>query len=196
MRKTTGQCGTRNSYCQSCCDHTQGLYFWREENQWGSGNLSWRNQHPHNYKWDRDRACNTLFICDQSCLTLCNPMGCSLSGSSIRGIFQTKNIGVGWCFLLYGLFPAQGWKLGLLPWRAETLPLHNWEARSNESESESEVAQWCPTLCEPMDCSLPGSSLHGILQARVLEWVAISFSKGSSRPGGLNPGLPQSRQML
>ena len=46
----------------------------------------------------------------------------------------------------------------------------------HESESESEVAQSCPALCDPMDCSLPGSSLHGILQARVLEWVAISFS--------------------
>ena len=40
----------------------------------------------------------------------------------------------------------------------------------------SEVAQLCPTLCDPMDCSLPGSSVHGILQARILEWVAISFS--------------------
>ena len=38
----------------------------------------------------------------------------------------------------------------------------------------------CPTLCNPMDCSLPGSSVHGILQARILEWVAISFSRGSS----------------
>ena len=37
-------------------------------------------------------------------------------------------------------------------------------------------------LCDPMDCSLPGSSVHGIFQARVLEWVAISFSKGSSQP--------------
>ena len=46
-----------------------------------------------------------------------------------------------------------------------------------ESESESEVAQSCPTLCDPLDCSLPGSSVHGIFQARVLEWVAISFSK-------------------
>ena len=49
-------------------------------------------------------------------------------------------------------------------------------------ESESEVAQSCPTLCDPVDCSLPGSSVHGILQARILEWVAISFSRGSSRP--------------
>ena len=47
-------------------------------------------------------------------------------------------------------------------------------------ESESEVAQSCPTLCDPMDCSLPGSSVHGIFQARVLEWIAISFSRVSS----------------
>ena len=45
-----------------------------------------------------------------------------------------------------------------------------------ESESESEVAQSCPTLLDPMDCSLPGSSIHGISQARVLEWGAIAFS--------------------
>ena len=51
-----------------------------------------------------------------------------------------------------------------------------------ESESESEVAQSCPTLCDPVDYSLLGSSVHGILQARVLEWVAISFSRGSSQP--------------
>ena len=40
-----------------------------------------------------------------------------------------------------------------------------------------EVTQSCPTLCDPMDCSLPGSSVHGIFQARVLEWVAIAFSR-------------------
>ena len=50
-----------------------------------------------------------------------------------------------------------------------------------ESESESEVAQSCPTLCVPMDCSPPGSSVHGIFQARILEWVAISSSRGSSQ---------------
>ena len=48
-------------------------------------------------------------------------------------------------------------------------------------ESESEVAQSCPTLCDPMDCSLPGFSVHGILQARILEWVATVFSRRSSR---------------
>ena len=43
-------------------------------------------------------------------------------------------------------------------------------------KSESEVAQSCPTLSDPMDCSLPGSSVHGIFPARVLEWFAIAFS--------------------
>ena len=45
-------------------------------------------------------------------------------------------------------------------------------------KSESEVALLCPTLSNPMDCSLPGSSVHGIFQARVLEWGAIAFSEG------------------
>ena len=43
-------------------------------------------------------------------------------------------------------------------------------------KSEREVAQLCPTLSDPMDCNLPGSPVHGIFQARVLEWVAIAFS--------------------
>ena len=49
-------------------------------------------------------------------------------------------------------------------------------SRVYERESENEVAQLCLTICDPMDCSLPGFSVHGIFQARVLEWVAISFS--------------------
>jgi len=43
----------------------------------------------------------------------------------------------------------------------------------------------CPTLCDPTDCSMPGSSVHGILQARILEWIALPSSRGSSQPGGL-----------
>ena len=50
------------------------------------------------------------------------------------------------------------------------------------SDTMSEVAQPYPTLCNPMDCSLPGSSVHGIFQAIILEWIPISFSRGSSRP--------------
>ena len=58
------------------------------------------------------------------------------------------------------------------------------QIRSDQSLRDQirSVAQSCPTLCDPMDCSTPGSSVHGILQARILEWVAISFFRGSSRP--------------
>jgi len=51
------------------------------------------------------------------------------------------------------------------------------------------VTQSCPTLCNPIDCSLPGSSVHEIFQARILEWVAIAFSKGSPNPG-IEPWYP------
>ena len=53
----------------------------------------------------------------------------------------------------------------------------------------SEVTQWCLTLCDPMDCSLPGSSVHGIFQARILEWGAIS-SPGDLPDPGTEPGSP------
>ena len=49
-------------------------------------------------------------------------------------------------------------------------------------KSQIEVTQSCPTLCNSMDCKLPSSSIHGLSQARILEWVAISFSRRSSRP--------------
>ena len=52
----------------------------------------------------------------------------------------------------------------------------------NSNKCECSVAQSCPILCDPMDCSLPGSSVHGVFQARILEWVSISSSRGSSPP--------------
>ena len=73
-------------------------------------------------------------------------------------------------------------------WQPTRLP-HPWDSpgkntgvgchfllQCRKEKSESEVVQSCPTLCDPMDCSLPGSSIHGISQARVLEWGAIAFS--------------------
>ena len=57
-------------------------------------------------------------------------------------------------------------------------------------------SQSCLTLCDPMDCSLPGSSVHGILQARILEWVTISFSKRIFPSQELNPCLLHCRQIL
>ena len=78
----------------------------------------------------------------------------------------------------------------VLPQRQQPTRLHHpWDSpgknagvgchfllRSMKVKSESEVAQLCPTLCDPMDCSPPGSSIHRILQERVLEWGSIAFS--------------------
>ena len=86
----------------------------------------------------------------QSCLTLSDSMDCSLPGSSFHGISQAR----------------------VLEWGAiacRTLQV-KWSVLY---KSESEVNQSYPTLCDPMDCSLPGSSIQGIFQARVLEWGAI-----------------------
>ena len=58
---------------------------------------------------------------------------------------------------------------------------NGYECHISEAWEWSEVTQSCPTLCDPVDCSPPGSSVHGILQVRIPEWVAISFSRGSSR---------------
>ena len=87
--------------------------------------------------------------------TLCDPIDGSPPGSPLPGILQArtldspgKNTGVGCHCLLQCV----------------------------KVKSESEVAQSCGTLSDPMDCSLPGSSIHGIFQARVLEWGAIAFS--------------------
>ena len=70
------------------------------------------------------------------------------------------------------------WQNNLCLFPRQTIQYH-----SNPSlKKESEVAQLCPALWDPMDYSLPKSSVHEIFQARVLEWVAISFSRGSSWP--------------
>ena len=58
------------------------------------------------------------------------------------------------------------------------------------------VTQSCPALCDARDCKPPGSCIHGLLQARIMEWVAIPFSRGSSQVQGLNLGLPHYRQVF
>ena len=84
----------------------------------------------------------------QSCLTLCDPIDISPPGSPHPWDSPGKNTGVGCHFLLQCM----------------------------KMKSESEVIRLCPMFPDPMDCSLPGSSIHGIFQARILEWVAIAFS--------------------
>ena len=86
-----------------------------------------------------------------------------------------KNTGVGCHALLQGVFLTQGSNLGLLcllHWQVGSLPL------APPGKSKVLIAQSCLTLCDPMDCSASGSSVLGILQARILEWVAILFSRG------------------
>ena len=90
-----------------------------------------------------------------------------------------------------GIFPVQGASSGPLRWQIES---NHWT--TTEVLKWREVAQSCPTLCDPMDYSLPGSFVPGIFQARVLEWGAISFSRGIFLTQGSNLGLLQCRQML
>ena len=67
-----------------------------------------------------------------------------------------------------------------IPWAQKGRSISYSEYR--ELKVKVSVAQSCPTLCDPTDCSPPGSSVHGVSQARILEWVAIPFSRGSSQP--------------
>ena len=121
----------------------------------------------------------------QSCLTLCSLMDCSPPGSSPWDS-PGKNTGVACCALLQEIFPTQGLNphlLCLLHCQAGSLPLV--PPGSGLIDTVRARVLSCfhnVRLCDPMDCSLPGSSVRGILQARMLEWVAIPFSRGSSQP--------------
>ena len=121
----------------------------------------------------------------QSCSTLSDPVGCSLPGSSVHGILQARILE--WAAVS---FSRDLFNPGNKP-RSPTFPadcllvelLRNLPEHPKISILQfSSVAQPCPTLCDPVDWSLPGSSVHEILQARILEWVAISFSRGSCYP--------------
>ena len=123
--------------------------------------------------------------------TLCNPMACSPPGSSIHGILQARILDT-----RGGRERQQdrerhnetntqkqrewGWN-GPYPGRkqARSIPL---PMQQDSVILSAKSLQSCLTLCDPMDCSPPGFSVHGIHQARILEWVAISSSRGSSWP--------------
>ena len=78
-----------------------------------------------------------------------------------------------------------GWKTWTSQKRLSALRINTWKGMLHLLviwRSEVKSLQLCPTLCSPMDWSLPGSSIHGIFQTRILEWVAISFFRGASWP--------------
>ena len=80
-------------------------------------------------------------------------------------------------FLLQGIFPTQGWNSGLLHLLTGRRILYHWATwEMCVCAAAAKSLQSCPTLCDPIDSSPPGSPVPGILQARTLEWVAISFS--------------------
>ena len=172
-----------------------------------------------------------MCLCVHFCLTLCDPIFCSLPDSSVHGIFQARRLGWAALPLLQGIFPIQGSNLHLpclLHCRVDSLPLSHrgspmlWAKCCTWILSVdlglSKFSQWmeflffdlfkssnigffyvshphmqsfqcvdaqslhlCPTLCEHVDCR-PGSSFHGILQARILERVSIPSPRGSSPP--------------
>ena len=128
-------------------------------------------------------------------------MDCSLPGSFCPWDFPGKNAWVGCHFLLQGIFWTQRWKPGLLHWQADSFTIEPPGVPQIRHCYVAKSLQSCPTLCDPIDGSPPGSPVPGILQARTMEWAAISFSnawkwkwKGSrsvvsdsSQPLGLQP---------
>ena len=95
-------------------------------------------------------------------------------GSWGWGGYQEKHRNQGWCWCRF-----KSWSSQLIRISGDLVILFFLVQRG----SCYSVAQLCPTLWNPMDCSMPGSSIHGIFQARILAWVAIFFSKGKGRQG-------------
>ena len=147
-------------------------------------------KHPHKLCWpvwsSHKKPCCCL-VTQSVAQTLCDPTSCSLPGSSVHGIFQARILewvvtptsrGSSW--------PRDVTCVSYLSWigsrffttstGSPTICLWKWKVL---------VAQLCPTLYDPIDYSLPGSSVHRILQAKILEWVAIPPSPGDLH----NPGI-------
>ena len=119
-----------------------------------------------------------LFSCSwvhtQSCPTLWNLMDCSLLGSSIHGISPA------WILEWVAMSSSRGFAQPRDPIHVSCVScIGRWVLYHYPRLITCLAAQSCPALCNPMDCSQPGSSVYGISQAKILEWVAISFSMGS-----------------
>ena len=119
----------------------------------------------------------------QSCLTLCNPMDCSPPGSTVYGISQARILKwVAISFSRGSSQPRDGTHVScIVRWVFffTTGPLGK---HCEFTAAAAKSLQSCLTLCNPMECNLSDSSVHGISQGRILEWVAISFARGSFQP--------------
>ena len=114
-----------------------------------------------------------------------DPMDCGLPGSSVHGILQARILE--WVAISYtGDLPDPGIKPAALSSPSPPRLAGGFSSMVPPGRPIVScyilVAQSCPTLCNPVDCSLTGSSVHGIPQARILEWIFNSSSRGSSQP--------------
>ena len=117
-------------------------------------------------------VCVCVYVCViQSCSTLCNPMDSSPPGSSVHGISQARILE--WVPIIF--FKGSYWPKDQTHVTSES-PGKSY-LRIAAAATAAKLLQSCPTLCDPIDGIPLGSSVPGILQARILEWVAISFSK-------------------
>ena len=120
----------------------------------------------------------------QLCPTLCDPMDCSPPDSSVQGILQVRILE--WIAIPSSRGSSQNRSnpclLCLLHWQAGSLPLAPpGKPRYMYAAAAAKSLQSCPTLCDPIDGSPPGSPVPGILQARILEGIAMPSSRGSSQ---------------
>ena len=114
----------------------------------------------------------------QSCQTLGDPMDCSPPGSSVHGILQAKILKwVGMPSSKGSSWPRDPTQVSYVSCTGRWV-LYHWHLMGSPfyHTATAKSLQSCPTLCDPIDGSPPGSSVPGILQARTLEWVVISFS--------------------
>ena len=132
--------------------------------------------------WIKQNYCDLIICCcclvAKLCPAICDPW--TVAGQTPLSMrFSRKEYWSGCHFFLQGIFLTQGIKPGLLLGRRI---LYHWATReawfwlSRAAAAAAKSLQSCPTLCDPIDGSPPGSAVPGILQARTLEWVAISFS--------------------
>ena len=158
-------------------------------------------QVPSKEEWIKRCTISTLYICTymkvkvlvtQLCPTIFDPIDCSPPGSSVHGILQARILQ--WVAIPFsrGSFQSKDWTpVSFIACRFFTI----WDTREASvcvcvcvcvcACVHVKLLQSCPTLCnpmDPMDCSPPGSSVHGNLQTRILEWIAMPSSKGSSQP--------------
>ena len=133
-----------------------------------------------------------LCLVSQSCLTLCNPMDCSPTGSSVLRDSLGKNTGMGCHALLQGIFPTQRSNPCLLHWQADSLPL----SHLGSSQFVCLVAESCTTLCNPVDCGPPGSSIHGDFPGKNTGVGFHALLREDFPTQEPNPGLPHCRQIL